>query len=110
MKKIITLALMLPLYVPIVSADVSPECRGVAAGVVSVMKAGNEINDVDMMRVAVKAAQRACEAALEGLVMKDTADNETLAEAKNEKASTWDLLTPKQEKKAGNKRLDRLKN
>ncbi len=45
-------------------ADSSPECRGVAAGVVAAMRANNEVTGDDAVDAAVLGAQRGCEAAL----------------------------------------------
>ncbi len=113
MKKLTMLSLLLPLVTPAQAAEVSAECRGLAAGVVSEMKSDNEITDREMMLVAIKAARRACAAATDGLVVEAVAGNSAPAEEAAEdedKMSVWDFLTQNQEKKAGNKRLDRLKN
>ena len=113
MKKILGLAILLPLITTVESAEVSPECRGLAAGVVSEMKNDNEISDREMMLVAIKAARRACAAATDGFVLEtvtETASPGTAQDKGEDKLSVWDFLTQEQEKKAGNKRLDRLKN
>ncbi len=113
MKKLTMLSLLLPLITPVQAAEVSAECRGLAAGVVSEMKSDNEITDREMMLVAIKAARRACAAATDGLVLETVAGSPAPVEKATEdkdKMSVWDFLTQNQEKKAGNKRLDRLKN
>lgn len=111
---------MKTLYIPLTSllliqsfavqADVTRECRGVAAGIVSAMKSNDEIANEDMMLVAVKAARRACAAALEGFSEDDIAEAQSGSSKDEREMSTWEYITRKQEKKAGNKRLDRLKN
>ena len=113
MKKLSMLSLLLPLITPVQAAEVSAECRGLAAGVVSAMKSDNEITDREEMLVAIKAARRACAAATDGFTVETTAEksrSESDSVEEEDKTSVWDLLTQKQEKKAGNKRLDRLKN
>ena len=93
-----------------VYADVTRECRGVAAGIVSAMKSNDEIANEEMMLVAVKAARRACAAALEGFSEDDIAETQSPGSKDERDMTTWEYITKKQEKKAGNKRLDRLKN
>jgi len=92
--------------------QVSPECRGVAAGVVAAMRAAAELNGPEMTTAAITAARRACMAAREDLgAASDTADVTTDAEPATEtkKQSVWDLLTSDQNSKPGNERLKRLR-
>lgn len=113
MNKTINLAIVLSLFTGAAFADVSRECRGLAAGVVSAMKSDGYIANKDEILVAIKAARRACAAVLEGFSTEDLMSDQDPEESKQdakEKKSAWDLLTQEGEKKAGNKRLDRLKN
>ncbi|MGR8920408.1 MAG: hypothetical protein ACU85V_12380 [Gammaproteobacteria bacterium] len=100
------------------AAEVSAECRGVAAGVVAAMRASGELTGDDQVQAAVVAARRACSAALESLGAGGAAASapapatqEATAQAagEKEKFSLWDLLTADQERKPGNERLRRLK-
>lgn len=116
MKKSIILGLGLSLLTPsMVNADAAAECRGIAVGVVSSMKAKDEVIGKEAAQSALLAARRACIAVLENYTDEELTDisNEEGSTAKNQddkKMSTWDLLTQDQEEKAGNKRLKRLRN
>ena len=90
---------------------VSPECRGVAAGVVAAMRAAEELSSAESTAAAVTAARRACMAAREDLGAVSTAEAETGAvqAAESEKPSLWDLLSSDQPTKPGNERLKRLR-
>ncbi len=91
---------------------VSPECRGVAAGVVAAMRAAEELAGPEMTTAAITAARRACMAAREDLgAASSTAEatNEAEPVAESEKQSVWDLLTGDQNSKPGNERLKRLR-
>ena len=101
------------------SADVSRECRGVAAGVVAGMRAQGELVGQDAVSAAVVAARRACAAALEGFEPSElsTAASNKQAEAsaadtgeEEEEPGVWDLLTRDKELTKGNERLRRLRN
>lgn len=90
--------------------SVSPECRGVAAGVVAAMRAAEELNGPEMTTAAITAARRACMAAREDLGASDsTAVTEAEPATETKKQSVWDLLTGDQETKPGNERLKRLR-
>ena len=113
MNKTVSLAVILLLSVSPCSAEISAECRGLAAGVVSEMKNDLQIKEREMMLVALKAARRACTAAVDGLVMTDPPVKDEAEQVKDDekgKMALTEFLTQQQEKKAGNKRLDRLKN
>ena len=114
MKAFSTAILVIAVVSPQISlADVSRECRGVAAGVVSAMKANDEISNAEMMSAAVKAARRACAAALEGFSdeeLADAMDSDDEAREVDDKESVWEFLSQDHKKKDGHKRLDRLKN
>lgn len=91
---------------------VSPECRGVAAGVVAAMRAAEELSSPEMTSAAITAARRACMAAREDLGAASNsagvaAEAEPATETK--KQSVWDLLTSDQSSKPGNERLKRLR-
>lgn len=110
----VTLCLSLGAFVDATAQEhVSPECRGVAAGVVATMRAAEELNGAESTNIAITAARRACMAARDDLgaasnVTTDAnADAEPVAEA--EKPSVWDLLTSDQKSKPGNERLKRLR-
>lgn len=91
---------------------VSPECRGVAAGVVAAMRAAEELSGTESTTVAITAARRACMAAREELGTTDSAA-EVAADpepgTESEKQTIWDLLTSDQKSKPGNERLKRLR-
>ncbi len=116
MKKTIILGLGISLLSPVlVSADAAGECRGIAIGIVSSMKAKDEVKGEEASQAALLAARRACIAVLENYTDEELTDigNEESSTAKKEeekKMSTWDLLTQDQEEKPGNKRLKRLRN
>lgn len=91
---------------------VSPECRGVAAGVVAAMRAAEELHGAESTTAAITAARRACMAARDDLgAMSSTAADATDAApaTETEKPSVWDLLTSEQPSKPGNERLKRLR-
>jgi hypothetical protein len=90
---------------------VSPECRGVAAGVVAAMRAAEELNGAESTNTAITAARRACMAAREDLGGPSTAGAEPEAEQATEskKPSVWELLSSDQPTKPGNERLKRLR-
>ena len=93
--------------------EVSPECRGVAAGIVAAMRAADEISAEREVDVAVVAARRACSAARQDLGPTDTAattaTDAPAVDAAKKEPSVWDLLTRDRELKPGNERLRRLK-
>ena len=112
MKKLFTTALGLSLLTPgLVLADVNRECRGVAAGVVSSMRANNEIQDEAMMKAAILAARRACVAALEGFSAEElsVSENEESSDDEDKKSmdemSVWEFLSQEQERNPGHERL-----
>lgn len=103
----------------LVLSDVNRECRGVAAGVVSSMRANNEIDSDEMMKTAALAARRACVAALEGFSINelDISESEKVMESEESssnhsdqnkemsKMSVWEFLSQDQEGNAGHDRL-----
>ena len=106
--------------------DISPECRGVAAGVVAAMKSSGEINSNEAAEAAIISARRACAAALGGGLepapstaskAKAVDNNQVAAEPaassqpnSDEKGSSvWDFFTQDRKTKDGHDRLRRLK-
>ena len=95
--------------------EVSPECRGVAAGVVAAMKSSGEITDANAAQAAVIAARRACSAARETEFGGVPATGATTAQASKQSdeneddTSVWDFLTGDRKTKDGHDRLRRLK-
>jgi hypothetical protein len=91
--------------------DVSPECRGVAAGVVAAMRASAELSTEGEKSVAIMAARRACAAARENLGATPVSTTSVADEkpVKQEKMKLWDLLSSDQDSKPGNERLKRLR-
>ena len=97
--------------------EVSPECRGVAAGVVAAMKSSGEITDAKAAEAAVIAARRACSAAREtefgaAPATASTATAQTAKQASQQDeddTSVWDFLTRDRSTKDGHDRLRRLK-
>ena len=97
--------------------EVSPECRGVAAGVVAAMKSSGEISDAKAAEAAVIAARRACSAARETEfgAAATTASTETAQSTKQasqqeeDDTSVWDFLTRDRSTKDGHDRMRRLK-
>jgi hypothetical protein len=108
--------------------EVSPECRGVAAGTVASMRAAGELPTQEAVEAAVLAARRACAASTQelgggaagtgdgagaanagaGAAAAATAPATQAAKADDE-PSIWDLLTRDRDRKPGNERLRRLK-
>jgi hypothetical protein len=113
MKKLLIITLAASLLTPtLVLSDVNRECRGVAAGVVSSMRANNEIEGDDMVKASILAASRACVAALEGfsseeLGISDSSDNLDDDDKYMKKMSVFEFLSQDQGGSAGH---DRLKN
>jgi hypothetical protein len=114
MKKLLKITLGLSLLTPtLVLSDVNRECRGVAAGVVSSMRASNEIDSEAMMKTALTAARRSCVAALEGFSSDDFSESEESGDNLSnddkymKKMSVFEFLTQEQEKNAGHDRIKR---
>lgn len=115
MKKLLTITLAASLLAPtLVFSDVNRECRGVAAGVVSSMRANDEIQNEEMLKAATLAARRACVAALEGFSSDDFEvsearesdnNNEGSSEKDVNKMSVWEFISQDQEGNAGHERL-----
>lgn len=114
MKKLLKITLGLSLLTPtIVMSDVNRECRGVAAGVVSSMRASNEIDSEAMMKTALIAARRSCVAALEGFSSdelnisdsEDSSDSLSNDEKYMKKMSVFEFLSQDQEGNSGHDRL-----
>jgi hypothetical protein len=117
MKKLLTFALGSSLLAPtLLLSDVHRECRGVAAGVVSSMRANNEIQDEEMLKAATLAARRACVAALEGFTSEDFEVSETghstpseqsnnEKDVNNNKMSVWEFISQDQGSTEGHERL-----
>ena len=95
----------------LIAEDISPECRGVAAGVVAAMRATGELATDGEKEVAIVAARRACSAAREDMGAAPTSTAAVTDEkpAKQEKMKLWDLLSSDQDSKPGNERLKRLR-
>ncbi|MGR8950478.1 MAG: hypothetical protein ACU84Q_20740 [Gammaproteobacteria bacterium] len=103
--------------------EISPECRGVAAGVVAAMKSSGEITDASAAEAAVIAARRACDAAISSdfsagqtaarsPAATTSSDNAAVAKQSKEDeddTSMWDFLTRDRSTKDGHDRLRRLK-
>lgn len=115
MKKLLTITLGSFLLSPtLVLSDVERECRGVAAGVVSSMRANNEIQNEEMLKAATLAARYACVAALEGFSSEDfevgeAEQNESSVQNTSEKnvdkMSVREFIFQDQEGNAGHERL-----
>lgn len=89
---------------------VSPECRGVAAGVVAAMRAAEELSGADMTAAAITAARRACMAARDDLgATSGTAEATTEPAEQTKKQTVWEFLSGDQSSKPGNERLKRLR-
>lgn len=91
--------------------EASPECRGVAAGIVAAMRSTGELSTNAETEIAVVAARRACMAARDDLGTTPSA-TDTVVNDKTEaqeKVKLWDLLSSDQDSKPGSKRLKRLR-
>lgn len=116
MKKLLIITLGVSMFTPTLAlSDVNRECRGVAAGVVSSMRANDEIDSEEMMKASLLAARRACVAALEGFSIEDVAASQAEDSAGDlsdddkymKKMSVFEFLTQDQEKNAGHDRIKR---
>lgn len=115
MKKVLLTSLGLSLLTPaLVFSDVNRECRGVAAGVISSMRANNELASDELINAATLAARRACVAALEGFTSEDlvvseveesTGSNQESKEEDPSKMSVWEFISQEQENNPGHERL-----
>ncbi len=108
-------ALLCLLTTTAIAQEVSPECRGVAAGVVAAMKSSGEITDAKAAEAAVIAARRACSAARETefgatpAASAATAQTSKQSSKSEDDTSVWDFLTGDRKTKDGHDRLRRLK-
>jgi hypothetical protein len=114
MKKLLIITLGATLLTPTLAlSDLDRECRGVAAGVVSSMRANNELATEAMVKAATLAASRGCIAALQSFSSQDMANSESEDSNANqednkqymEKMSVFEFLSQDQEGTAGHDRL-----